>query len=88
MAEAGTAVADLLQSEAARIFSRLLVYDGEHDNVIGYLLVKEVLWRAREGALDQVSLRELLRPVPTLNEEDSVGEALRQLLRSGRGNRR
>ena len=39
MAEAGTAVADLLQSEAARIFSRLLVYDGEHDNVIGYLLV-------------------------------------------------
>lgn len=82
MTKADIAVAELLQSEAARIFSRLPVYDGEPDNVIGYVLVKEVLWHARQEENDHFPLRELLRPIPSLNEEDSVGEALRQLLRS------
>lgn len=83
MAEVETAVSDVLDSEAAQIFSRLLVYEGQKDNVIGYVLVKEVLWHTREREQNKVSLRDLLRPVPSLDEQVAVGDAFKELLRSG-----
>jgi putative hemolysin len=51
----------------------LPVYDGEVDNVLGVVHVKDVLYRDPEQ-----SLRELVRPIPFLPETATVEDALTQ----------
>jgi len=55
----------------------LPVYDGEVDNVLGVVHVKDVLYRD-----PQQPLRELVRPIPFLPETATVEEALTQCRRA------
>jgi CBS domain containing-hemolysin-like protein len=59
-------------------FSRVPVYDGQKDNVIGLIYTKDMLkaWRAGNGV---GSLRELLRPAKFVPETKKVDELLDEM---------
>jgi putative hemolysin len=59
-------------------FSRVPVYDGQKDNVIGLLYTKDMLkaWRSGNGV---GSLRELLRPAKFVPETKKVDELLDEM---------
>lgn len=60
--------------------SRILVYDEENDEyVAGYVLRQEVLEKMAEDKFN-ISLDEIIRPIMTFGEEDSVADIWEKLL--------
>ena len=60
--------------------SRILVYDEENDEyVMGYVLRQEVLEKMAEDKFSS-TLNDILRPIMTFSEEDSVAEIWERLL--------
>lgn len=60
--------------------SRILVYDEENDEyVAGYVLRQEVLEKMAEDKFN-TTLEEIIRPILTFNEEDSVADIWEKLL--------
>lgn len=60
--------------------SRILVYDEENDEyVIGYVLRQEVLEKMAEDKFNS-TLNDILRPIMTFGEEDSVADIWEKLL--------
>ncbi len=72
-------IADFLDYEEARIFSRIPVYVETRDHMVGYVLQKELLMAVVEGRSTDVSLKEFLRQAMSLDENTSVAKALRVL---------
>ena len=60
--------------------SRILVYDEESDEyVVGYVLRQEVLEKMAEDKFS-TPLNEIIRPILTFSEEDSVADIWEKLL--------
>jgi len=81
MMPADATVDDLAGSEEVRSFSRVPIYDENPDDVIGYVIVRQVLARGlREGKGD-MKLSVLKRQATMLPKSYSVGDGLRALVR-------
>jgi len=75
-----TTVEQLLASLEARGFSRIPLYRGNEDNVVGYALLNEVLHAVARGSDRQQPLSAFARPISIIPELATVESALRQLI--------
>ena len=80
MLPASTTVDELLSRPDAEAFSRIPLYKDSRDNVIGYLLQRDV-WQsvARNGGRSR-TLQEFIRSISFIPELATVGAALREML--------
>lgn len=80
MLAAEATIADLLADRQAEAFSRIPLYRDSHDNVVGYVLQREILKRVADGCNQDISLERLMRPIPFIPEVATVAAAMRQIL--------
>jgi CBS domain containing-hemolysin-like protein len=75
-----TTIEDLLKRSDADAFSRIPLYKDSRDNVVGYVLQRDV-WQAvaRSGKRSSL-LSEYMRPISFVPELAAVGAALQQML--------
>ena len=80
MLSAEMTIDDLLRRPEADAFSRIPLYRGSRDNVVGYVLQRDV-WQAvaRNGRRSR-ALSEFMRPISFIPELATVGAALQQML--------
>ena len=80
MLPAETTIDDLLRRPEADAFSRIPLYAGSRDNVVGYVLQRDV-WQAvaRNGRRSR-ALSEFMRPISFVPELAKVGAALQEML--------
>ncbi len=71
---------DLMGSREAEAFSRIPLFQENHDNVIGYVLQRQILKAVADGLHQDTPLEKLMRPIPFIPEVATVGAALRQIL--------
>jgi CBS domain containing-hemolysin-like protein len=80
MLPAEATVEDLLTQPEAEVFSRIPLFQDDRDNVVGYVLQRDVLRDvARDSHLGQ-QLEKYQRPIQYIPELASVESALRQIL--------
>lgn len=79
MLPAGTTIAGFLEDENCRSFSRIPLFEDNRDNVVGYVLQREVLSAAARGMPRSTPLVHFLRKALYLPETQTVGGALRHL---------
>ena len=78
MAEADMTIREFYESDNTH--SRILVYDPENDEyVMGYVLRQTVLEKMAEDNFD-LTLKDILRPILSFSEEDSVSDIWEKLL--------
>lgn len=70
-------ISDILPVAMERGFSRIPVYEGDIDNIVGILYVKDMLNLIGDSNFDSVSLRSLMRDAMYVPESNSCGELLR-----------
>ncbi|MEO1527003.1 MAG: hemolysin family protein [Planctomycetota bacterium] len=80
--EIETSWPDVLQEVERSGRTRLPVYEGTLDNVIGVLYAKDLLPELSEGSLPSKSLRDLLRHAWTVPVDRTVDSLLREFLHS------
>ena len=71
---------DLLESRAADSFSRIPLYRDNPEDIVGYVLQREVLKELANGRSPDTPLESLMRPIIFIPEVATVGTALRQIL--------
>jgi CBS domain containing-hemolysin-like protein len=71
---------DLIDHTEAQAFSRVPLFEGNRDRVVGYVLQREALRDAARGADLTQPLKERMRPVWYVPENVSIGRALQQFL--------
>jgi CBS domain containing-hemolysin-like protein len=79
MVDADSTVGAFLDNATAGIYSRLPVFKGDRENLLGYVLQRSVLRAATRGEDDRL-IETLLRPLPVIDEHQSVGMVLRSML--------
>jgi CBS domain containing-hemolysin-like protein len=79
--EVATSLARVLEISLEHGLSRLPVYEGTVDNVIGVLSTKDLLALMKDGKMDNTTLRELLRPAYFVPASKKVDELLREMQR-------
>lgn len=78
MAEADMTIREFYESDNTH--SRILVYDPDNDEyVMGYVLRQTVLEKMAEDRFD-MPLKDIIRPILTFSEEDSVSDIWEKLL--------
>jgi len=75
-----TSVADLLKDPEAEAFSRIPLFDEGPDNIVGYVLVRDVMRAAAAGCDRERKLATWMRQVWHVPEMVAVGNALSQFL--------
>lgn len=80
MVEKKEVVESVLNEPDVKTFSRLPVYSEKRDNIEGYLLTRELLEVSLEPDGKRRPIAELVRPVQLIDENTSVGAALKTLL--------
>jgi CBS domain containing-hemolysin-like protein len=80
MMPAAATVEDLLAQPEAEVFSRIPLYQDDRDNVIGYVLQRDVLREVARGGHCGQRLENYQRPIQYIPELASVESALRQVL--------
>jgi CBS domain containing-hemolysin-like protein len=80
MLPAESDVGRLLAEPEAEVFSRIPLYRGQPDNVVGYVLQRDVLGSVARGGETGRPLEGFRRPISFIPELASVGAALRQML--------
>lgn len=75
-----TTIAELLADRESEAFSRIPVYRESSDNVVGYVLQRDVLQAAATGADRSRPLADFRRPIWFIPEMIRVAVALRQFL--------
>ena len=81
MVPADGTVGELVANRAAESFTRIPVFEGGPDKVVGFVNQREVLGALARGTTDpDRPLREHVRPVPHLPETTSLDRALRELI--------
>ena len=70
----------LLANHEAEAFSRIPLYCEDQDDIVGYVLQREVLKAKADGADTNSSLEKLMRPIPFIPEVATVGSAMSQIL--------
>jgi CBS domain containing-hemolysin-like protein len=73
-------IKDLLEDKKAYKFSRVPVYDGTIDNIIGVVLTKKIFKYALKN--QDATMQTLMRKVHTINENIPVLKALRRLTKT------
>ena len=73
-------VGDLLSNEEAEAFSRIPLYRGDRDNVVGYALQRDLLLAVTRGDDRSQPLERFRREISFIPELATVGAALRQFL--------
>jgi CBS domain containing-hemolysin-like protein len=79
--EVGSPMEEALDTIVETGYSRIPVYEGSIDNVVGTLNAKDLLAHLKEGSEPPPELRELLRPAYFVPETNKVGEILEELQR-------
>jgi putative hemolysin len=77
--EVNTPVTEVAQVFARSGHTRLPVYEGTRDNVIGIVHIKDLMRVYAEGTQDQTSLRGILRPPYFVPESKKADELIREL---------
>lgn len=80
MLPAEATVGDLVANLEAEAFSRIPLYQEHKDNVVGYVLQREVLKAVADGASPEVELLSLMRPIAFIPEVATLGSAMQQML--------
>jgi CBS domain containing-hemolysin-like protein len=80
MMPASSTVDDLLASEEARVFSRIPLYRRDRDDVVGYVLQRDMLHEVALGCDRSRTLESFQRPVWFVPEMITVEAALKQFL--------
>ena len=73
-------VADLLARPDADTFSRLPVYEGGSDDILGYVLVRDLLSFAARGGDRNSPVRDFLRPVTFIPELATIDVAMKRMI--------
>jgi putative hemolysin len=77
--EVGASIEEALDVIVETGYSRIPVYEGAIENIIGILNAKDLLSHLRDNDTPQPGLRELLRPAHFVPETNKVGEVLEEL---------
>jgi CBS domain containing-hemolysin-like protein len=80
MFQAQATIGDLLAQREAEAFSRIPLYSQDRDNVVGYVLQREILRAAAQDCDRERPLSDFVRPIIFIPELASIGSALRQIL--------
>lgn len=80
MLPASASIGDLVADSAAEPFSRVLLYEEDADDVVGYVLQREVLKALAKGESPTTPLRRFARAIDVVPETLSVGLCLRRFL--------
>lgn len=80
MLPAESTIGDLLKNREAEAFSRIPIYREHQDNVVGYVLQRQVLKAVADGQDQELPLETLMHPIPFIPEVATVGAAMRQIL--------
>jgi CBS domain containing-hemolysin-like protein len=80
MLPSNATIQELLADQEAEAFSRIPLYREDQDDVVGYVLQREVLKAKADGADTSLSLRGFMRPTPFIPEVATVASAMRQIL--------
>ncbi len=64
------------------VFTRVPVFEGGEEDIIGYVRVPDVLRLAYQGE-GETPVRDLMRPLAAFDENETVGDTLRTLIRTG-----
>lgn len=78
---AGTPAKALAEAEDV-VFTRVPIFEGGEENIIGYVRMPDVLRRAYQGE-GETPVKDLVRPLPAFDTGETVGDTLRALMRSG-----
>jgi putative hemolysin len=81
VADADAGVADLRDAIALAGYSRVPLYEGSHENIVGYVEVSDLLWG--DGAPDPRQMRDLSRELHFYPETLRVGALLLDMRRRG-----
>lgn len=81
MFEESQTLGDILDAAESRAFSRIPIYKESKDHITGYVLMRELLQAATEGAAQDKAAAQYLRPLTVVQEDLSVGAALKQFVR-------
>lgn len=82
--EVGATLDGLLNTFIDSSHSRFPVYSGDLDNIVGFVSIKDVLLRvARDSAVRNGRLSELLRPTAFVPESKEVGELFHEMRSQG-----
>jgi len=73
-------VQDLLSDPDAEAFSRIPLYRDDSDNVVGYVLQRDVMKAVATGCETSRRLEDFMREIQFIPEVISVGQALQQFL--------
>lgn len=79
--EADASIEEALDVIVETGYSRIPVYEGTIENILGILNAKDLLAHLKDNDRSQPGLRELLRPAHFVPETNKVGEVLRELQR-------
>ena len=75
-----TTIGTFLAEDANRTYSRIPLFEDHRDNVVGYVLQREVLAAAARDEPKETPLSRFLRPAIYIPEGQSVGRVLRRLI--------
>lgn len=78
---AETTIEELISRPDAEAFSRIPLFRGSHDNIVGYVLQREVWQSVARGCPRSRTLAEFMRPVAFVPELARVGVALKEMVR-------
>jgi putative hemolysin len=79
--DAAAAPEALIRVVTENPYSRMPVYEGSVDNVIGILLVREIVQELRHGPIREVALRAHLKPVFFVPEQMKISRLLKEMQR-------
>ena len=79
--ESGASIKEALDVIVETGYSRIPVYEGAIENILGILNAKDLLAHMKDNNNSQPDLRELLRPAHFVPETNKVGEVLEELQR-------
>lgn len=82
MMPADATIDDLLADHDTLVHSRIPIYDGNRDNVLGLVLQREVLIAVANGVARDTPLRTFQRPAAHVPEWEAIGPLLRKLIES------
>ncbi len=74
-------IADLLGERKGKPFSRVPLYRGDPDNIVGYVLLDDILRDVADHGSRDKSLKEFRREISFLPELATVGSALSRMIR-------
>jgi CBS domain containing-hemolysin-like protein len=80
MLSAETSIGEMLADLEADVFSRIPLYRDQRDNVVGYVLQRDVLKAVARDCDRTQPLAAFMRPISFIPEMATVGGALRQII--------